>query len=168
MKLYNKSRLSDELLEPLLIAAGRAVGARTAGVVVKVTQGKHRGVSGEANHASFLYAWHLYRGGGRRRVMTDGGWFRIVMPESGAGWDSLALAEDFFKVAMHEWKHVADYQDGGRWRLPWASRGSNGRRPLHDRRPEELRAINAVDEAVDKGAVRKNQDAIIALAIAMG
>jgi hypothetical protein len=34
-------------------------------------------------------------------------------------------------------------------------------------RPKELRAINAVDEALDRGAVRRNQDQIIALALEM-
>jgi len=34
-----------------------------------------------------------------------------------------------------------------------------------DWRPEELRAINAVDDALAKGAVQRYQDFIIALAI---
>jgi hypothetical protein len=51
--------------------------------------------------------------------------------------------------------------------MPFASAGRSGRRPLHDRRPEELRAINAVDEALDRGAVERNQDAIIVLTLEM-
>ncbi len=66
---------------------------------------------------------------------------------------------------MHEWKHIADYQAGGRWVMPWASPGMSGRRARHDSRPEELRAINAVDDAIAKGAVQRHQDLIIALAI---
>jgi hypothetical protein len=37
----------------------------------------------------------------------------------------------------------------------------------HDRRPEELRAIHAVDEALDRGAVTRYQNVIIALALEM-
>ncbi len=66
---------------------------------------------------------------------------------------------------MHEWKHIADYQAGGRWAMPFASQGSGGRRVRHDSRPEELRAINAVDDALARGAVLRYQEAIIALAI---
>jgi hypothetical protein len=77
----------------------------------------------------------------------------------------MSLPESFFKVAIHEWKHIADYQAGGRWAMPFASRGPSGRRARHDSRPEELRAINAVDDALAKGAVRRYQDLIIALAV---
>jgi len=61
----------------------------------------------------------------------------------------------------------SDYLHG---RLPGAaicSRRASGRRKLHDRRPEELRAINAVDDAMAGSAVRRNQDLIINLAIEM-
>jgi len=162
MKLYNKTKLLDAVLEPLLVAAGRAVGARTAGVVVKVTQGRHGGVSGMANSASYLNTWHLkrVRKWKSERVFTDGGWFRITIPQFKPGWDSLATAQEFFKVAMHEWVHVRDYQAGGRGYMPWASRGIGGRRPIHDRRPEELRAINAVDDAIARGVIRKHLSAL--------
>ena len=58
-----------------------------------------------------------------------------------------------------------DYQSGGRWTMPWASRGLGGRRARHDSRPEELRAINCVDDALAGGAVQRYQDAIIGLAM---
>jgi hypothetical protein len=162
MKLYNKSSLSDAALEPLLVAAGRCAHAKTSGVVVKVTHGRSASISGMAHSASFVYAWHLWRGGGRRRVDTHGGWFSIVMPRSG---DSLAIAELFFKTAIHEWAHIRDYQAGGRWAMPWASKGPGGRRARHDSRPEELRAINAVDDALAAGALRRYQDLVIALCV---
>ncbi len=166
MKLYNKTKLPDAVLERLLIAAGRAVGARTTNVVVKVTQGRHRGCSGMASHASYVNTWHLHRvrKWKSERVSTDGGWFRITIPQFSQGWDALALAQQFFEVAMHEWKHIADYQ-AGRWTMAWSHASSGGRRPIHDRRPEELRAINAVDDAVAKGVIQKHQDLIIALAV---
>jgi len=167
LKLYNKTKLSDFVLEPLLVAAGRAVGTKTSGVVVKVTQGRNAGVSGMAHLASFVNTWHLKRISKWKseRVTTDGGWFRITIPWSRPGWDSLAVAQSLFEVAMHEWVHIRDYQTGGKWAMPFASRGQGGRRARHDSRPEELRAINAVDDAIAKGAVVRYQDVIIELAI---
>jgi hypothetical protein len=136
--------------------------------VVKVTQGRNRGVSGIAYQCYEVYNWHLFRGGSHTKgVKTDGGYFQLTIPKPTPGWDFLGLAEQVFKVAMHEWVHIRDYQKGGRWAMPFSSKGAGGRRPLHDRRPEELRAINAVDAAVERGAVRRNQDAIIALAVEM-
>ncbi len=44
MKLYNKTKYPDELLESLLVQAGKAVGARTTGTIIKVTSanlGRH-------------------------------------------------------------------------------------------------------------------------------
>lgn len=38
--------------------------------------------------------------------------------------------------------------------------------PSHDSRPEEVRAIDAVDDAVARGAIIRHQDLIIALALA--
>ncbi len=167
MKLYNKTKLPDAVLERLLIAAGRAVGARTGNVVVKVTQGRNAGVSGMAHHATFVNTWHLKQVSKWKseNVRTDGEWFKVTMPWFRPGWDSLAVAQTFFEVAMHEWVHIRDYQAGGRWSMPWASRGTGGRRARHDSRPEELRAINAVDDAIAKGAVQRHQDLIISLAV---
>jgi len=99
------------------------------------------------------------------RVATDGGWFRLTIPWKRPGWDSLAVAESVFKVAMHEWVHIKDYQ-AGKWSLPWSSASRGGRRPKHDSRPEELRAINGVDDAIERGAIQRYQDLIIALALA--
>ncbi len=41
----------------------------------------------------------------------------------------------------------------------------SGRRARHDSRPEELRAINAVDAALDRGVVQRDQDLIISPAV---
>lgn len=62
---------------------------------------------------------------------------------------------------MREW-NIADYQAGGRWAMPFASRGQEGRRARHDSRQEELRAINAEDDAIACGAIMRHHDLIIA------
>ena len=46
--------------------------------------------------------------------------------------------------------------------MQWASRGPGRRRPIHDRRPEELRAFNAVADGLAKGVIQERQDLIIA------
>lgn len=169
MKLYNKSRLPDAVLEPLLVAAGRAVGAKTSGVVVKVTQGRNRGVYGAAQRATFVYTWHLKRvqKWKSESVATSGGWFRLTVPAHHPCWDSLAVAESIFKVSMHEWVHIKDYQAMNRGEYkPFASRNPHSNRRIgHDSRPEEERAIDTVNYAISEGAIKRNQDVIIALAL---
>jgi hypothetical protein len=48
------------------------------------------------------------------RMVIDRGWFRIMIPWSRPGWDSLAVAQSFFQVAMHERVDIRDYQAVGR------------------------------------------------------
>jgi hypothetical protein len=50
--------------------------------------------------------------------------------------------------------------------MPFAAPGHDGRRQRHDSRPEEPRAINALDAAVAKGALRRQQDLIATLGTA--
>ncbi len=74
MKLHNKTRCPDLILTPLLVAAGRKVGANTGKVLVRVSQGRvGGGVSGMAERCD------LYRIG-KRWIRTDGGTFSIVLP----------------------------------------------------------------------------------------
>ena len=65
-----------------------------------------------AHSASYVDTWHLKRVSKWKseKVSTDGGWYRITIPWGRPGWDSLGVAQRFFEVAMHEWKHIADYQ----------------------------------------------------------
>ena len=80
VKLYNKTPYPSEPLRALLEVAGRAAGARTAGVVVKITLARGTQVRGFAQRSTFLYGWHLWRGGGQRVVMTDGGYIQLQLP----------------------------------------------------------------------------------------
>lgn len=174
MKLYNKTKCPTEFLEPLLVAAGRAVGAKTTNTVVKVTSGRTGRVKGEAINWNTVSKWHLVKGWtwahhSKNNSISCDGYFSIVLPMAlHPCYDPVKVAESFFKVAMHEWAHIKDYQSGGRWSLPWSRAGAGGRRPRHDSRPEELRAINAVDDAVDGGAVTRHQGKILLLAFCIG
>ena len=49
MKLYNKTKVAPDILDAVLVAAGRCTKARTTGVVVKVTQGHRACSSGYGN-----------------------------------------------------------------------------------------------------------------------
>ncbi len=165
MKFYNKTCISSAALEPVLAAAAQRTGARSTGVIVKATQRRHSwpGVAGMAHHAAFCYAWHLRRNGGKRMVSTDGGYFSITIPKPAENQDWLHIAQEIFKMAMHEWVHIHDYQLGLRHTPAFARKNASGRRPRHDSRPEELRAINCVDEH-SPALLLKHQDIIIALA----
>jgi len=110
MKLYNKTKCPDAILRSILVAAGRSVGARTARVACKVTQGRSLISKGSAyscvmsffSVSGVLYTWHLKRvktndakhriidtwhlkrvktNDAKHRIIdTDGGWIEITLP----------------------------------------------------------------------------------------
>ena len=175
MKLYNRTKVPDAVLGPLLIAAGRAVGARTAGVVVKVAGGRH--LSGTAYECDWLRfgnrAGYDYRKG--HKVNTDGGYiqFTIAMPGRAPTWydastvakmianfDPLERAAATYALALHEWAHINDFQQG-------TVHESANRLP-HDDRPIEIAAYRQVRDAEDRqrvGRLASRDDLILALAV---
>jgi len=176
MKLYNKTKCPDGILKPLLIAAGKSVGARTTCVIVKVTQTRqfYRGSSGVAYQQPLVYSWHLRNLKSRRGhvhyvplgevplgklIETDSGWIEIRLPARGKGGDTVERAFRFYKVAQHEWGHIRDYQQDIREVSP---RTPSGRRIRHDDRLEEQRAYAYVDEA---GITPDVDDLILDLAV---
>lgn len=193
MKLYNQSHCPDAILSPLLTRAARLAGARSARVIVRVTQGRSGRTTGKAHECSGLYEFTLRRFAGNRKreqpvwskrrpgkhrrgrcINTDCGYIEIVVPAIAVNtrtiWttDPLHRAEGMFAVMIHEWGHIRDYQAGGRLRLEFARKGHNGRRGPHDARPEEKRANRYVAEAKEKlaaGTVQSADDDILALAV---
>ena len=167
MKLYNRTRCPDEVLAPLLTAAGRAVGTRTGKVIVKVTQGSRGGCQGETNSCAwvreFALATRKYTKDGklkRRLVATDGGWIRMTLPGPHPAYDPLDQAERFYRLAVHEWAHVKDYQDGGKRFGDYNKRWAN--------RPHEMRANRMCAEAMEReeaGQIKGRDEEILALAI---
>lgn len=150
------TRLTDDVLDCFLIAAGRAVRARTSNVVVKVIPGWRL----------WGRAYECYRVRWKRSHQwtdTDGGAFKICLPlRSLAIGDPLNFAERIFSVARHEWGHIRDYQHGGRRMMDFSG---GQRRPRHDRRPEEIRAENYVYESDSRGALNHYCDQILRMAI---
>lgn len=164
MKLYNKTRIPDAVIEPLLVEAGRVAHARTTGVIVIVNPNRSRytGCKGLAHRAFRVYQWVLssrqrnkdgnYK---ERLVSTDGGYFSITLPIK---WDdSLAAAQEFFRVAVHEWTHIKQYQTGYRF-------DRTERKKRHDNRPWEKEANKAMNSSTDRLHIRR-QDAILNLAL---
>lgn len=153
MKLINRTRVPDELLEPLLILAGRRVGARTRGVVVQVNPGRFaKGMAYECIRVRWTPR-------SRRWLDTDGGAFKVTLPSCGS---ALWRAMEFADVAAHEWCHIREYQQGGSSRFPFSRKAASGRRPAHRFRPEEVRVRERLLETAED---RRCDDATLALGL---
>ena len=147
MKLYNRTKLSDDVLTKVLMSAAKTIGnLRTRNVVVKVTTAS-RSVSGCAEDSKYgkYYEWAL--DGGRedglpsKLIDTDGGYLFLRIPYKNVRRDLIELAKYVFEIAAHEWKHIADFQNNrkfGQYNKNWKNR------------PHEKRAILAQHRAVEK------------------
>ena len=185
MKLYNNTRLDTEILRKVLYRAAKAVGSvRTKEVVIKVTtssrylSGRVEGwwggyyewfLSGESapctTYSSDLH--HSHRRSQRddtkgRLVFSDGGFMFLRIPVMGKyNWpdytDPLYLAEEIYRIAAHEWRHIRDKQKKkqfGQYNRRWANR------------PHERRAVNSANRALRLKDQRKDiQEAILDLAL---
>jgi len=165
MKLYNKTKCPDAILRSILVAAGRSVGARTARVACKVTQGRSLSSKGSAyscvmsffSVSGVLYTWHLKRvktNDAKHRIIdTDGGWIEITLPRLHSikrmqrffpDTDAITLAYSFLDTAQHEWAHIKDFQRGTYRRTPTTP---SGRRIRWADRPCEIYAMDQVEQA---------------------
>ena len=151
MKIYNRTRIPDSILEPILKKAANGIGVRTSGVIVKVSAGQYRYARGNASKCCAI----KIRG---RWVNTDGGRIVITLPADLARKDEdprlnnmrsfLLCATNFFNTAKHEWGHIRDFQTG---ESEWSKRNKGGKRPEWHKRPEEIRAENYVYDSKKKG-----------------
>lgn len=171
VKMYNLSGLPDEPLRSLLVQAKRAAGCGGS-VVVKVTRGGRR-VTSHATSAGWIKRWFLSSrrttkaGNIREGLVRTSGGYVVLQPHR---WDdTLTAAERLFEIAIHEFYHVSEYQRGGKFRLKWSEPNYGGRRPAWEKRPEEIRAVNATDEALDRLRRRRAypQESVIELALQM-
>jgi hypothetical protein len=171
VKFYNNTKIPDEILQPLLAKAGRAVHTKTTETIVQVNSARSGSVSGKA----YAYWWAKgFRGLPKgKKIKTDGGMFSITLPRFGCTpEDSLRIATRFFNVACHEWVHIRDFQEEKKRPyarvLPWAERGESGRRANWKNRPEEQRAEFACADAKLRGKDENwAYEEIMALAIAL-
>lgn len=171
MKLYNKTKIDDAILAEVLTAAGRSVGARTTGVVVKVTQGRSfwqsRGLAYRCAwvYQSFLATRARTKTSGRTElkrgaVDTDDGMFTLTVPYTADNpSDALTRAETIYSVAAHEWRHIEQYQAKA-----FDFHDRHERAKHHDNRAWERDSIKAASRAT-KHPSDKSQDAILALAV---
>ena len=187
VKLYNFSGLPDEPLRTLLSRAKRLVDCR-GDVVVKVTCGGNR-VSSHASRCDWVAKFHLAgractKASGRTelrrgKVRTAGGMvtLRPYHPPAFAlrnpGWhsdlkDPIEWAKRLFETAMHEFHHIREFQERLLFQ-EWSTRNRGGKLPAWRYRPEEIRAMNATDEALEKlrRSQAKHDELILELAIQM-
>lgn len=86
-----------------------------------------------------------------REFATNGGYIILRLVKQSSGYDT---AMSFFRVAVHEFRHVKDIQESkGRVASPEWSRN---RKTPHDDRPEEIRANKTVAEVMKK--LRERRD----------
>lgn len=186
MKLYNKTKYPDDLLEQLLVSAGKAVNARTTNVIVIATSSKpgYNHCKGVATRCDYVRRFALSTRAYKKNsgelkkgyVETDGGYFRLTVPypfipdwiknsdiyprwKEAHQFDGLNIAELIFSVASHEWQHIKQYQSG-----KFNFRDKTERAKHHDNRIWEKDAIKASNKAKDKPKTQ-TQDAILALSL---
>jgi len=181
MKLFNHTKIPDQLLENLLYESAKAVGSiRTAKVAIKVTENLGNCFA----HRGFVYASYMKgerRKNGkwrsRRLIDSDGGWLELnlgawmnkrewiewIKNEQGeyflskTSLDPMEASENVYKLMAHEWRHIRDFQKGEKF-------GNYNKR--HNDRPHERRANNSMEKAVRMIDKRQGcADAILALAI---
>ncbi len=148
MKLINKTRLSDKVLENILRDAAKALNkrVRTTGVVVKVVYNKK---------STYTNGWALKCdtikwGKKDKRIKTDKGVIHISVP---CLYDELKdeytkQATGFFETMRHEWGHVSDFQSKKKLAF---DQGLNGRRRNHGNRLEERRVHQYIEAAEKRG-----------------
>ena len=166
MKLYNQTKIDDEVLSAILYRAAKAVGSvRTQNTVIKVTTSVWR-MHGRVHRPFYMYYEKFLKGqpysgdAGGSLVRSDGGYMFLSIPNPSGdqrNWEALDFAEAIYELAAHEWRHVRDFQKGERY-------GDYNRNWKN--RPHERRAISSTKRAVamvDKD--ERIQDAIIALGL---
>lgn len=138
MQVLNYTALPTAALRPVLAEAARQVGARTSGVLVTLSW-RPWGFSGRA-HCNTVRAWcavpgkrvtKVYRGphttvrvkrAAHRYYPCQG---KIVLGVPRDVSDGLTWAEGLYRLALHEFAHIADSQRGrpfADYRLPWGER----------------------------------------------
>lgn len=167
IKLFNFSGMDNNLVMKVLLKAKELANC-PGDVVVKITRGSRRGVSGLAQKCKQIpYGWlptkvmHF-----SETISTDGGIFSI---SPGISYHfAIECATNFLSVAIHEFHHVKEYQmrDEG-ISLSWSKPSPHsGRRIWHDNRPEEIRANRAADRAMaEYGEDKDIQELILDLAL---
>lgn len=162
MKLYNKTKIPDKVLERLLYRSAKAVGSvRTQKTVVKVTTSQY-GCSGVVKGTGFGM-WKYYErylkgsGSSTKLIWSDGGYMFLRVPSSNFRQDPLMFSEEVYKLAAHEWRHIRDHQKHVKMdthKKRWANRS------------HEKRAMNSAKKAVREIDRREDiQDAILNFAI---
>lgn len=170
MKIYNKTKYPDSLLEKLLIQAGKSIGARTSNVVVIVNSTKpgYNRCYGTAYKCNYVNLKD-------NLIETDNGYFKITIPypfvptwvdlKIQSTWirsrkfDGLTIAYSILTTAAHEWQHIKQYQEN-----KFDFKNKKERNKNHDNRIWEKDAIKASSK-VNKNPNNRIQESVLDLAL---
>jgi len=172
MRLFNHTKIENKALLAVLHRAAKAVGfVRTGKVVIRATPSIDDHIKGAVidapsgfyggflrpKKAEYNHNQHDLRED-MEPIVSDGGFMFLAIPVNGDR-DPLDLAEEIYRVAAHEWRHIRDKQMGRRF--------GNYRRRWEDR-PHEKRAMRSEQKALKlKERKPEIQEAIIKLGIAI-
>ena len=166
MKVFNHTKIPDELLKPILYRSAKAVGSiRTQKVVIKITTSQYS-YSGHVKPCRIMAyrLWYLegrYSDKPSKQIMlrSDGGYMFLRIPVNRFTQDPIAFAENVFNLASHEWQHIKDLQKNNRF----GEYNRNWRNRPHERRA--ITAAKRADRVKDKNEFI--QDSILNLALFM-
>lgn len=165
MKLYNRTKIDNKALERILQEAAKAVyHLRTRNVVIRVTTSQY-GVGGFVRklQSGMHYEGWLKKGKPKgyydkenywisndKLVSTDDACMFLKIPVGSYlkyKTNLMDLATAFYGTVAHEWRHIADYQNGakfGEYNRNWKNR------------PHERRAIRSKARAMK--LLEENED----------
>ena len=159
IKLYNNSKIPDNLILPVLQYAFRKTRCH-GDVVVKVTRGGIHTRS-KAERAFSVARWFLSRRSRTKAdklrtgwVKTNGGYV-ILQPLLDTHLDPILMATSIMDTAIHEFVHIKDFQTGKRF----AEYNRNWRN-----RPHEMRAMMGTRDIVNDPDM-KYQDLVLNLGV---
>ena len=157
MKFYNQTRLSDDVLIPVVKHAARAIRAKHGKVLIIVRRSRSYGrSSGYMEDADWVSRSFIAK---RKYTKSSGytdereghikckGLIVLRIPKArlgswaGEGQQAKGTARNFFKLALHEWGHIYDMQKGRKF---------DQYNRNHRNRPHERRAEQYVKDIMDK------------------
>lgn len=160
MRIFNRTKVDTAAIKAVLKAAKTAVGSCPTGMAIRVSPGHY------IHGAAYNYFWVRRKFMGMRNSLGHGahklyvpcdGFFEIWLPIDRG--DVLQTAEEFYKCAAHEMRHLRDFAKGLKF-------DSHRKRYLN--RSHEKRAMATACRAAKRLVSRADwQEAVIALGLAI-
>ncbi len=116
-KFINRTKIDDAILRAVIMAASKGVKVRTSQVAVRVNTSQR--ISGLAYPYHTVYWQHKGRNKVSRPTRVNGaillrlGQGRVRTPNDEAYFHPATIVRNFFRIARHEWGHIAEHQSVG-------------------------------------------------------